>query len=391
MGILSRRAGSHGCPIPDHLEQTGGPFIGNLTFYHFNMIVSGACTAMVLLLTLGLMARHAMRMSNPNEQLKIMRICNLIPSYQVLSFISICFPNSYIYLQGFTEVLQGVALYAFLMLLCDFMAPDDESKVKFFSALEIKRQWRPKKKRNGIAFLSLTWYSVLQYPVVTWITAVVQVITQSVHVYCLDSTEPHFAHVWLQVITSLSTSIAVNAILQFYMNMKGYMTEHKPLLKLLAFKLIVGLVLLEKILFLILTGKVKYPASMTYIDVTMGLPTMVICVQMVPLSILVLYAYRTTPYEISPSVRTLRPREYEPVGSDGNEEALLDGVPNRYHGGTLGLRAWALYLNPLVLFRDVRNAYVMIHDAWAAQKALVKEQAREMTRYETRYDPGEGA
>jgi hypothetical protein len=49
------------------------------------------------------------------------------------------------------------------------------------------------------------------------------------------------------VITSLSTSVAVNAILQFYMNMKGYMTEHRPLFKLLAFKLIVGLVLLEKV------------------------------------------------------------------------------------------------------------------------------------------------
>ncbi|GAB1196503.1 hypothetical protein APSETT444_005774 [Aspergillus pseudonomiae] len=67
---------------------------------------------------------------------------------------------------SFTEVLQGVALYAFLMLLCDFMAPDDKT---------------------------------------------------------------------------------INAILQFYMNMKGYMTEHSPLLKLMAFKLTVGLVLLEKV------------------------------------------------------------------------------------------------------------------------------------------------
>lgn len=45
----------------------------------------------------------------------------------------------------------------------------------------------------------------------------------------------------------MSTSVAVNAILQFYMNMKGYMTEHRPLLKLVAFKLVVGLVLLEKV------------------------------------------------------------------------------------------------------------------------------------------------
>ncbi|OJJ83531.1 OSTA/TMEM184 family protein [Aspergillus glaucus CBS 516.65] len=397
MGFLSPRAaaaGSFGCPIPDHLEQIGGgPFVGNLTFYQFNMIISGGCTAIVLILILGLMGRHAMRMSNPNEQVKIMRICNLIPSYQILSFVSICFPNSYIYLQGFTEVLQGVALYAFLMLLCDFMAPNNRSKVDFFSSLETKRQWQPKKKRNGLAFLSLTWYSVLQYPVITWITAVSQVVTQSLHVYCLDSTAPHFAHVWLQVITSLSTSVAVNAILQFYINMKEYMTEHRPLLKLMAFKLIVGVILLEKILFLILTGtKVLKPsASMTYIDVMMGLPTMVICVQMVPLSFLVLYAYRTKPYEISNSARTLRPQEYQVVESNGDEETLMSGFQKRYQGGHWGLHAWAVYLNPLELFRDVKSAYVMIHSARAVQKAHAKEQVQEMARYETRHDSGEGA
>ncbi|KNG86318.1 hypothetical protein ANOM_005219 [Aspergillus nomiae NRRL 13137] len=396
MGLLSPRAGSFGCAIPDHLEQSGGgPFVGKLTFYQFNMIVSGCCTAIVLVLILGLMGRHAMRMSNPNEQVKIMRICNLIPSYQVLSFISICFPNSYIYLQGFTEVLQGVALYAFLMLLCDFMAPDDKSKVEFFSSLETKRQWQPKKKRNGLAFLSLTWYSVLQYPVITWIAAVSQVVTQSLHVYCLDSTAPHFARVWLQVITSLSTSIAINAILQFYMNMKGYMTEHRPLLKLMAFKLTVGLVLLEKILFLILTGtKVLKPtASMTYIDVMMGLPTMVICAQMVPLSFLVLYAYRTKPYEISTSVRALQPQEYQAIESDGHAETLLSGPRKRYHGGPWGLYAWTVYLNPLELLRDVRSAHVMIHSARSMQKVRAKEQAQEgeMAGYETRYDSGEGA
>ncbi|GKZ26931.1 hypothetical protein AbraIFM66951_005135 [Aspergillus brasiliensis] len=395
MAILRRSAGSFGCPIPDHLDQLDvGPFVGNLSFYQFNMIVSGICTAIVLFLILGLMGRHAMHMSNPNEQLKIMRICNLIPSYQILSYISICFPNSYIYLQGFTEVLQGVALYAFLMLLCDYMASDDQSKVKFFSSLETKRQWQPKKKRNGLAFLSLTWYSVLQYPIITWITAVTQVVTQSLHVYCLESNAPHFAHIWLQVVTSVSTSVAINAIIQFYINMKGYMTEHKPLLKLMAFKLIVGLILLEKIIFLIITSTkvLQYPKSMTYIDTLMGLPTMVICVQMVPLSFLVLYAYRTKPYEISTSVRSLRPRAYEPIQSDGNEEALLSGLPKRYHGGPWGLRAWVIYLNPLELLRDVHSAYIMIHNARALQKVQAREEQEqaEMARYETRYDPGEG-
>jgi hypothetical protein len=90
---------------------------------------------------------------------RIMRIINLIPAYQILSYASICFPNAYVYLQGFTEVFQGIALYSFLMLMCDFMAPTDQGKVEFFSSLEIKEQWRPKRTRNGLKFLKVgdTW------------------------------------------------------------------------------------------------------------------------------------------------------------------------------------------------------------------------------------------
>ncbi|BCS28397.1 OSTA/TMEM184 family protein [Aspergillus puulaauensis] len=361
------------------------------------MIVSGACTAIVLLLTFGLMGRHATRMSNPEQQIKIMRIVNMIPSYQVLSFISICVPNSYIYLQGFTEVFQGIALYAFLMLLCDFLAPTDQDKVAFFCSLETKRQWQPKKKRNGLAFLSLTWWSVLQYPIITWITAVAQVVTQLLHRYCLGSNEPHFAHVWITVATSLSTSVAVNAIIQFYVNMKGYMKENHPLTKLLAFKLIVGLVILEKILFLILQGvnALQVNDTLTYVDVLIGLPEMVICVQMVPLCFLVLYAYRTKPYEISNAARTvtLQPRAYQALESDHDEEALVSESQRRYQGGWLGLHAWAAYLNPLGLLLDVISAHRMISKARALQKRQMEQaqKAEQMARYETGYDIPLGA
>lgn len=384
-----------------------------------------------------------------------MRICNLIPSYQVLSYISICFPNSDIYLQGFTEVLQGVALYAFLMLLCDYMAPDDTSKVKFFSSLETKRQWQPKKKRNGLAFLSvsllftgydiitiadrlsdskLTWYSVLHYPVITWITAVTQVVTQSLHVYCLESNAPHFAHVWVctmlksliaspngRLLTSLDRSdyLAVNLsspqrhhpILheherihdraQATAQADGFQIDrwidlsregmHLPIPSQTPNKQ--KYLTITQILFLILTGTkvLRYPASMTYIDTLMGLPTMLICLQMVPLSFLVLHAYRTKPYEIPNSVRGLRPQAYQALESDGNEETLLSGIPKHYQGGPWGLRAWTIYLNPLVLFQDVHSAYLMIHNARALQKVQEREEQEqeEMTRYETRYDPGE--
>ncbi|KAJ5111341.1 organic solute transporter Ostalpha-domain-containing protein [Penicillium argentinense] len=237
----------------------------------------------------GLMAQHAMRMGNPNQQLKIMRICHLIPSFQAFSYAAICFPNSWVYLQGFTEAFQGIAIYAFLI--------------------------------NGLDFLNLTWWSVLQYPVVAIVTAFAQLATQAAKVYCVESNPPKFAHIWLQVLIALSTSVAVNAILQFYMHMKGYMKEHIPLLKL-------------TILFLILAGVqvLKETKILSYADVHMGIPTMVICVEMVPPCFPVVYACSTKPYTISHMPRLIKPGSYHPLGEDGDQQTMLGGELKRYQG-----------------------------------------------------------
>lgn len=45
----------------------------------------------------------------------------------------------------------------------------------------------------------------------------------------------------------ISLTVAMVAVLRFYGILKSHMKEHKPLLKLLAFKLIVGLEFLEEV------------------------------------------------------------------------------------------------------------------------------------------------
>ena len=176
------------------------------------------------------------------------------------------------------------------------------------------------------------------------------------------------------------------------------MNEHHPLTKLLAFKLIVGMVVLEKIIFLILegTGVLRNNETLTYVDVMMGLPEMVICVQMVPLCLLVLYAYRTKPYEIPnpPRTMTMRSQEYQAVELGGDQETLMRGFQKRYQGGWMGLHAWAIYLSPLSLLLDVISAHRMISKARALQKAQTEEQARkneETAMYRNGYDTAEGA
>lgn len=84
-----------------------------------------------------------------------MRIATLLPIYSILSFIPICFPNAYVYLVGWVEVIQGIALYTFLMLLCDFLAPNDRNRIIFFSSLRIPGRTDKNKTTDGLTWLQV--------------------------------------------------------------------------------------------------------------------------------------------------------------------------------------------------------------------------------------------
>lgn len=46
-------------------------------------------------------------------------------------------------------------------------------------------------------YLQRTWFRVLQYPFVAFITAIAQCITQARGIYCLESNNTQFAHLWV--------------------------------------------------------------------------------------------------------------------------------------------------------------------------------------------------
>ncbi|KAJ5984242.1 hypothetical protein N7481_006341 [Penicillium waksmanii] len=365
MGIFSHDDHSNTtCPMPKHLvADAPDNIVGDLTFHQFNMILSGACTGLTCLVIFTSMFNHAIHLSDPNKQTKIMRIASMFPIYSIFSLLSICFPDTYVYLNGWVKFFQGIAMYSFFMLLCDFLAPNDRHRVEFFASLRIPSRFDKSNTTDGLSWLKRSWFVVLQYPFVAFILAIAQCITEAQGTYCLESKDKHFAHFWINIIGILSLGVAIVAILGFYTNLKGYMKEHQPLLKLLAFKLVVGLEFLEQIIFTILhsTDALKPSDTLSYADTIIGLPTLLICLQMVPFAFLFYYAYSVKPYKTS-NARVKH-------SSDSQQYlAVVDSETGghyikRYQGGPLGVFAWLALFNPVDFFRDIKSAFDMIHNA----------------------------
>ncbi|KEF56161.1 uncharacterized protein A1O9_07742 [Exophiala aquamarina CBS 119918] len=362
------------------------------------MTLSGACTALSSISIFILMARHATHYSKPNEQSKILRICSLIPIYSILSLVTIAAPNSFVYLTPWLEFFEAWALGSFFLLLCEFVSPSTQFRDVFFAALEVPQRRRGKvQPQDGLEWFRKKWFAVFQYVIVAILIAIITAITQAANVYCLTSNKIHFAHIWCSIVVNISLVMAVLAVIQFYNALKRDLKHHKPLAKFLAFKLIILITFLQKIVFLILhsTNLLKESSKLTYADVNMGIETMLVCVEMVPFSIFFHYAYDVAAYDLTKcrplplsdiasgaSSRSsveegnagyeLQSRLVQPIKqSNQREQSRFGNRSGAYYGGPLGIKAWAGLVDPREIIHAIQFSFVMRSEASKMNRDVV--------------------
>jgi len=143
MGLFNERGGdgAHSCPTQDLSEQAQEPAVGGMSFYTFNMIISGASAAFVIVVILAFMMMHATHFSNPKHQGNIMRVALFIPIYVLISWLSLAFPVVYPYIKPWVHFFEAWSLCSFFLLLCEYLAPNHRERDAYLAAKNI-----PKKK-----------------------------------------------------------------------------------------------------------------------------------------------------------------------------------------------------------------------------------------------------
>ncbi|KAK1977015.1 organic solute transporter Ostalpha-domain-containing protein [Colletotrichum cereale] len=332
------------CPEISLTENASQPLFGSTSFYTFNMILSGSFAAASCLIIFTLMFLHATHLSKSNEQIKILRISLIIPFWSIFSFLSVCFPTAEVYLHPWLEFVQAICLGTFFLLLCEFVSPSAQHRDVFFAALTVKNKKAASREVNGLEWFRKMWFAVFQYPIVTLLVAIVTAITQAAGVYCEFASKAHFAKLWLSIISNVSLTLAIVTVLRFFMQLKSQLKHHRPIAKFASFKLVVSLTFVENIIFWILrdTGTLKPTATLTEADLRIGIPSMLICIEMLPLAAFFHHAYSYRPYVIG-SDRSTRPLA-------GDHEAY---APQTYSGGPAGLWALVEMWNPMEIVEAI--------------------------------------
>ena len=165
-------------------------------------------------------------------------------------------------------------------------------------------------------------------------------ITQFFDRYCLESLNPAFAHVWVMVVEASAVTIAMYCLIQFYYQIKGDIAEHKPLLKVLAIKLVIFLSFWQTILisFLTSSGAVQPSKTIQTPDLRVGIPCMLLCIEMALFAIFHFWSFSYRPYILTS----------KNMMSDSSTEE-----PRKYVGGPLGLKAFIDSMNPWDMIKAI--------------------------------------
>ncbi|CAG8664801.1 7979_t:CDS:2, partial [Acaulospora colombiana] len=105
-------------------------------------------------------------------------------------------------------------------------------------------------------------WGVLQYVVINPLITVAALVTETLGVYCAESMSFHFARVYLSIVEFFSVTIAMYALITFYITIKTEIEDEKPLYKFACVKLDVyhEVVFITKYVWYLLSGK-KLPDS----------------------------------------------------------------------------------------------------------------------------------
>lgn len=315
-----------GCPLPKNWEEFSvNPvkILGPFTLQHLLFLFSIACAGITTSISLFLITKHLHRYTEPKQQRQIVRIIFTPVVFAVLSALSILSYSVAKYLQPLIDLYEAFALASLFLLYVEYVAPDEHTRLAYFSAIENhkpKSKFKPTGAYTVVPGGSLRWYhvgyvGVFIYCVVDVLLTILELVTEATDSYCESSWNPKYAHIWVEVLGGFFLGWAISSVIGFYgrFNKEPEFAMHKPGLKLASFKLIVFVNFVQSIVFSILLSKIKTSRKMTGYDLKYGIPAALVAVEQIFFATFFHYSFRSREYHetmkadlVSPRMGTLR-------------------------------------------------------------------------------------
>ncbi|GLB37386.1 putative organic solute transporter Ostalpha [Lyophyllum shimeji] len=356
---------------------------GNVVFqaYHVGWIIAGFFAMVATGVSFWLVDKHLQWYTNKREQRYIVRILFMVPIYALVSFASFLFWNHATILVLIRDGYESTVLTAFFYLLLMYLSHDPEEQKSIFLKAGLSREadrqarktgevkkwvfplgfikWKP---HDGLYFLQLMKWGVLQYCVIRPTTTLAAVILDYMGLYCEESWALGWGHVYITIIVSLSVTIAMYCLIQLYVSVADYLAPHRALLKLFAIKAVVFLTFWQATFLSVLSmfGVVKDTKYMTAADINIGIGAVLETVEMT------LFAFL--------HIRAFTYRIYRPFNSPDSAEPEPERTPR--------LRSLVHAMDLRETLREIWIGCIYIWDKLRGKEPTPDVGARRIAHYE---------
>ncbi|KAJ7188601.1 organic solute transporter Ostalpha-domain-containing protein [Mycena filopes] len=360
---------------------------GNLVIqaHHVGWLIAGFFTVVAVITSFWLVDKHLQWYTNKREQRYIVRLLFMVPIYATISLASYLFWNHSTPLLLIRDAYESTVLTSFFYLLLIYLSPNPDDQKAIFRKVGLSREAdaealakgkEPKKwmfplgfikskPADGLYFLQMMKWGVLQYCVIRPLTTLAAVVLNYIGWYCDGSFNPRWGYVYITIVVSISVSVAMYCLIQVYMPISVYLAPQKPLLKLFAIKAVVFLTFWQSTFLAVLSmfGVVKDTTYMTADDINIGIAALLETFEMMLFAFLHLRAFSYKPYRPFHDPKSKAP------------------PPTK----TPRLRSLANVMDFRETFREIRAGWIYIVDKMRGREPTPDVGARRFAHYESAF------
>lgn len=270
--------------------------IRNFSLFNYAWAATALCVVLSTILTIRLIFWHFASFHKPNQQKHIVRILLMVPIYSIDSWLSFRFYWLSVYFDLFRDCYEAFVIYEFYCLLVEYTGGYVRTK-DYFEQKPAFKLVAPLccctvNPRRGL----LRWLSrlTLQYVLIRPLMAVVALCMQVGGRYCAGELTAFGAgYPYVTAIGLTSVTVAMYALVLFYVVAKEELKSYNPVPKFLSIKFIIMMSFWQSVMVagLVKINVIHETARWTTENISTGVQNSLICVEMLIVAIWHLTAF----------------------------------------------------------------------------------------------------
>eukprot|EP00741_Cyanophora_paradoxa_P011795 tig00020563_g11399.t1 len=265
-----------------------------MNLHQWAWLISFCFMLLACLLSFYLIVQHLRHYSVPGLQRYVVRILWMCPIYAVVSWLSFRFYRYSVFFDVGRDCYEAFVIYEFFKLMMYYLGGEDTTKKIFYTkplVIPFPFGWM----RFPQSHEHLIWLrqGVLQYAVIRPLMTIAAMTMHAMGVYCPGLWGPTHGYLYTSVVNFLSVTVAMYALLTFYLTAEKDLAPYSPFWQLMAIKFVIFFSFWQSVAITILHAARAIPDSEFWSsdDVGNGLQNFLMTFEMVVASILHIPAF----------------------------------------------------------------------------------------------------